>query len=108
MRDPSVNRLQHFQLEDRGGAIERIRQEFISYPYTLRRNGRFVVFNVGEAKAAALKAGGCELEFTYTPAPRLLSHSSIVNLPEDYGEELVVAVALKRLIARSDTYEALP
>ena len=108
MRNPSINRLQHFQLEDRDSAVECIRQEFISYPYKLRKNGRFVVFKVGEAKAAALTTG-YKLEFTYTPEePRLLSHSSIVNLPEDRNEELVVAVAIKRLITKSDTYNAIP
>ena len=108
MSDPSINRLQHFQLPNRDSSIERIRQDLISLPYKLSKDGRFVVFNVGKAKAAAIKASGFKLDFTYTPKPGNLSHSSIVNLPEALDQELAVAVAIKRLIAKSDTYNALP
>ena len=107
--DLSINRLQFFQLEDRDSAIECVRQEFLSMSYSLSKNGRFVVFNVGDAKAAALKTGGYKLLFTYDPNPPAYSHSLISNLPEDPGEERVVATAVKRLAARRDmTYPALP
>ena len=107
LRDPSVNRLQFFQLQDQNSAVECVRQEFLSISYGLKENGRFVVFNVGEAKAAALKAGGYKLVLTYDPDPPIYSHSLISNLPEDLYEERVVATALKRLITKSDTYRAL-
>ena len=106
--DPSINRLQYFQLADRESSIEHIRQDFTSLPFKLSRDGRFVVFNVAKAKAAALKACGVKLGFVYTPKPGNLSHSSIVNLPEDIGRELEVAVAIKRLITRLDIYNAVP
>ena len=104
----SVNRIQFFQLCDRDKAIECIRQEFLSKPYGLSKNGRFVVFNVGRAKAAAPKDGDYQLLILYTPDPPLLSHSSIFNLPDEIDEERAVATAIKRLITKSDTYHALP
>ena len=106
--DLSVNRLQHFQLRDKSKAVECITQEFIAYGYTLKVRGRFVVFNVGDAKLAARNSRGCKLEFRYTPNPPLYSHSSIFNLPDDYDDERAVATALKRLITKSGTYCALP
>ncbi len=106
--DLSVNRLQHFQLLDKCKAVECIIQEFIAYEYTLKVRGRFVVFNVGDAKSAVLNSRGCKLDFRYTPNPPLWSHSSIFDLPDDYDDERAVATALKRLITRSDTYHALP
>ena len=105
--DASINRLQFFGLQDRSSAVEYIRQEFRAINYNLRPNGRFVVFNVGEAKAAALKVGGYDLVFQYTPKPPVCSHSSILNLPEDPCEERAVATALKRLITKTDTYHAV-
>ena len=65
------------------------------------------MFNVREAKAAALKAGGYKLVFTYDPDPPICSHSLISNLPEDLYEERVVATAIKRLITKSDAYRAI-
>ena len=97
----STNRLQFFQLQDRDSAITCVIQEFLSKPYVLSKNGRFVVFNVGDAKEAAQMVGGCQLEFTYTPNPPVYSHSSIYNLPADPREELAVATAIKRLVVRS-------
>ena len=104
----SVNRIQFFQLRDRDRTIECIRHEFLSKPYGLSKNGRFVVFNVGRAKTSALKAGGYQLLILYTPDPPLLSHASIFNLPDDIDEERAVATAIKRLITKSGTYCALP
>ena len=109
MKDPSVNRLQFFQLPNRASAVSCVRQEFLACRYTLRPNGRFVVFNVGAAKAAALNAGNYSLTVTYDPAPPAHSHSLISNVPTDLREELVVATAIKRLVTRSGmTFQALP
>lgn len=104
----SVNRIQFFQLRGRDRAIECTRQEFLSRPYTLVKNGRFVVFNVGKAKVSALEDGGYQLLILYTPDPPLLSHASIFNLPDDIDEERAVATAIKRLITKSGTYRARP
>ncbi len=105
--DLSINRLQFFGLQDRSNAVERIRQEFRAIDYGLSPKGRFVVFNVGKAKAAAQGVGSYDLVFQYTPNPPMWSHSSILDLPKDPYEERVVATALKRLITRTDTYHAV-
>ncbi len=105
--DASINRLQFFGLQDRSSAVECIRQEFRARDYKVRPNGRFVVFNVGAAKAAALKVGCYDLVFQYTPMPPVWSHSSILNLPDDPFEERAVAIAIKRLITKADTYHAI-
>ena len=108
MKDPSFNRLQFFQLPDRACAINRVRQEFLSSGYKLSTNGGFAVFNVGEAKAAALQIGNYRLLFTYDPVPPFCSHSLMSNLPTDLREELVVATAIKRLVTKSGiTFQAL-
>ena len=104
--DVSINRLQYFQLSDRLNAIDCIRQEFLADNYDLKKNGGFVVFNVGAAKAAAL-AIGHKLVFKYTPHPPIYSHSSIFMFPEDPREGRVVATAIKRLITKADTYPAI-
>ena len=105
--DVSVNRLQFFQLPDRGSAIDCVRQEFLDDDYRLRKNGRFVVLNVGSAKAAALEVG-YPIEFTYTPKPTRPSHSSILKFPTDPNGSRTVATAIKRLVTRDETYCALP
>ena len=106
--DASVNRIQHFQLPDAASAIVRIREEFLAKSYDLKPNGRFVVFNVGKAKHAAIKAGNYKLVFKYTPDPPILSHSSIFNFPDDPNEERTIAIAIKRLVTRFDIYYAVP
>ena len=103
----SVSRIQYFQLSDRTQAVECVRQEYRTRGYDLRRNGRFVVFNVGAARATAMRVG-YQLSFLYTPDPPLHSHSLIFDLPDDLNEERKVATALKRLISREDTYDAVP
>ena len=105
--DPSVNRLQYFKLRDRSLAVECIKHEFRTNDYTLKPKGRFVVFNVGAAKAAAIKSG-YRLVFRFTPDPPVWSHSSIQNFPQDADGDLVVATALKRLITKSDIFDAVP
>ena len=105
--DPSVNRLQYFKLQDKVIAVECIRQEFRANNYKLRPKGSFVVFNVSAAKAAAIEAG-YRLVFRYTPDPPVWSHSSIQNFPQDADGDLAVATALKRLITKSDIFDAVP
>ena len=111
MGDPSGNRLQYFQLPDHEDAVECVRQEFLSLspPYTLKPKGRFVVFNVGDAKAAVRRIGNGDysISFTYDPAPPMYSHSLISNLPTDINEEREVATALKRLVTKAGrTFQA--
>ena len=105
MDDPSGNRLQYFQLPDEASAVECVRQEFLSLspPYTLKPKGRFVVFNVGEAKAAVRRIGNgnYSISFVYTPDPPMYSHLLISNLPTDINEEREIATAIKRLVTKA-------
>ena len=105
-KELSVNRLQFYQGQDRTGAVGCIRSEMEGY-YTLRQNGRFVVFNVEQAKIAARKCG-FNIGVIYAPVlPDQPSHSSVVNLPTDEDNEYRVAVAMMRLITKADTYPAI-
>ena len=65
-----------------------------------------MVLNVRSAKAAA-HSKGFTIDIIYTPKTSRPSHSSIVNLPTDYVQEVRLATALLRLIAHSDTYQAV-
>ena len=103
----SVNRLQHFQMQSLTSAIECVRQEFRRINYSLRKNGRFVVFNVGAAKSE-VSNDGYEIRFTYSPDPPVFSHSSICDIPIDPNAERAVATAMKRLIKILHTFEAAP
>ena len=104
--DLSINRIEYYQLSDRDEAIGCVRDEYIEAGYGLSKKGRFVVFNVGAARASAQEKGR-QLLILFTPDPPYYSHSSIFNLPDDFDEELAIATALKRLITRSDTYPGL-
>ena len=106
--DLSVNRIQHYQVQSVDKAVECIRQEFLADDYGLSKNGRFIVFNVGHAKAAGLQAGNYKLVFRYSPTPPYYSHSSIYNVPVDPIEERVFATGMKRFLKISHTLEALP
>ena len=103
--DVSVNRLQFFQCHTRKGAVGCIRLE-VKKHYKLKRNGRFVVFNVADAKAVAQKKG-FNINMVYTPLPGRPSHTSMIDLPQDYDDEVRVAAAIMRLITQADTYEAV-
>ena len=102
----SVNRLQSYQEQDRTGAVDRIKGEVGGY-YTLRRNGRFVVFNVDQAKDAA-RERGFDISIIYAPIlPDKPSHSLVANLPPDENDEYRVAAAIMRLITKADTYPTI-
>ena len=103
--DLSVFRIEFYVGCTRSSAVDYIRTEF-GKQYTLRPKGRFVVFNVNGAKEVGRKTK-TELGFVYTPKPGLPSHSSIVNLPEDYDEEVRLATALLRLVTHDDVYHAV-
>ena len=103
--DVSVFRIEFYVGCTRSSAVDYIRSEF-GKQYTLRPKGRFVVFNVNGAKEVGRKKE-VELGFVYSPKPGLPSHSSIVNLPEDYDEEVRLATALLRLVTQDDVYPAV-
>jgi hypothetical protein len=102
----SVNRLQYFRGLDRTGAISYIRPE-VERHYEIKPTGRFLALNVLEAKSAA-QGIGFDIGIIYTPRESSPSHSSIVDLPEDYVAEVRVATAILRLISQVDIYLAMP
>lgn len=105
--DLSVYRLQHYDEPDNASALDLIRTEG-ARGLTLDKNGRFVMLNVGRAKAAA-QSEGVSVDVIYTPRQEPLqpSHSSIMPRPTDYEEELRLATALSLLITRDDTFDAI-
>ncbi len=103
----SVNRIQYFPPQSVASAVDCVRQEFIDYCYELRPNGRFIVFDVEDAKEVALREGYHELMFRFTPDPPMYSHSSICGMPIDRNEERVVATAMKRQITILHTAKAV-
>ena len=106
-KDISVNRLQYYQDQTQAGAVECIRLEVRGY-LNLKPKGRFVVFNVAEAKTAAQRQG-FDISIIYNPTqqPPSPSHSSIIP-PTDYNDEVRVATAIMRLITQANTYPAVP
>lgn len=107
--DLSVNWIQYFCTDDRILALADIRVEFHAIDYDFKPDGRFVVFNVGQA-IQALKDKGYDITVKYTPKKLQPSHSSIYGLPREGDREgrRKTAIALKRLIARTDIYDAVP
>lgn len=99
-KDLSVYRLQFFTGQGRAGAVGCIRREADNAGTTLRPNGRFVVVSVSAIQDLALRV-------IYTPQPRSPSHSSVIGLPDDYDEAVMLAVALVSLITPADTYPAV-
>lgn len=100
----SVNWLEFFGTADRETAIEYVREAFLAKGYRVRRNGRFLVLNVGAAKFAASQADGIDLSFAHMPLPDDESHSAISGLPDD---DLDVATELKLLVTDADTFPTI-
>ena len=99
--DASANRLQYYMLrtaKSRDEAVEFIRCEVRPH-ISLRRNGRFLVMNVGAIKKAAAKKG-YPLDVLYTPDhdQGKPSHSSIFGVPARVDDEMAAAVAILRAI----------
>ena len=103
--DLSVNRLQFFQGANKSSSVDCIRAE-VGTHYQLRRNGRFVVLNVGGVQSAA-KQKGYDVNVIYTPEPVRPSHSSIVDIPSTPKEEFEIAAAFLRLVTAADVYPAV-
>ena len=107
--DYSVNRLQHYGPSMGGGAVDRIREEFVAGGFDRRAEDRFVVLNVGRAIEAAAQRG-VGLSVIFTPNCPYVSHSSIRGLPDpkaDQDMSLRVAAAIKRIMLRDDVYPAV-
>ena len=99
--DVSANRLQYYLLrtaENRDEAVDFVRCEVRPH-IGLRRNGRFIVMNVGAIKKAAA-IQGYPLDVLYTPDhdQGKPSHSSIFGMPARVDDEMAAAVAILRAI----------
>ena len=92
----SVNRLEHYGLGSIDDLVGMIRQECIDHGPTVRKSGRFIVFQVADAKNIVLREVSCNLVFKYTPKGGKVSHSSIYGIPDDRELERTIAYALKR------------
>ena len=100
----SVNWLEFHGLLDAEVSIECIREEFLSRDYTLRRNGRFVVLNVGEAKSGVYEQTKISLSIDRVPLPNNLSHAGVFWYRID---EFDVAVEPAALVREEDVHLAL-
>ena len=101
--DVSINWLQFYQGRDRKAMVDCIRRE-VGKCYGLKPSGQFAVFGIDKAKAAAQEVG-FGIQVVYTPKPPSRpSHSSIIDLPTDYDDEVKVATAILRLIDENTLY----
>ena len=106
--DVSGNRLQHYQVPSRELQMDRVRAEVKGYLH-VTENGRFIVLNVGGAKAVA-QAAGWPIDFKYTPEwPEKPSHVSILGLPDaEQDKQRSVASALQALVIRTKPESVYP
>ncbi len=97
----SVNWLEFFAAPDLRSAVDLMRVTF-GATYTLRRNGRFAVLNVGRAKLAALRLSPIRIE--HAPTDDNPAHAEVIGVPL---EPIDVARTLRQLVAERDVFEAV-
>ena len=96
--------------QSRAATVDCIRREVQTY-MEVKECGRFLIVNVGEAKAATL-AQGCTIRIIFTPKPNKPSHTSIIGLPvEPVDDEIGTAAdmlqSLLRCITADNIYPGL-
>ena len=97
----SVNWLEFFDVAGREAQIEQIRKAFRAKGYTLRKNGRFAVLNVGDSAVRVKQATDKVIRFIHWPEVDDPSHSGIF----DYrAEDFQVALELTNLVAPGDIF----
>lgn len=99
----SVNWLEFLSKNDLTRSLQKVRSRFRSRSYQLRRNGRFVVANVGQCKEAATHVQG-QIEFRHLPLPSDDSHAGIFGISED---DLALATEISRLVSKADVHPAI-
>lgn len=97
----SVNWLDFFAAPDLRSTVGMMRVTF-GARYTLRRNGRFAVLNVGRAKPATLRLSPIQIE--HAPTDDNPAHAEVIGVPL---EPIDVARALRRLVTERDIFEAV-
>ena len=100
----SVNWLEYFHVADLSTAVGKVRGVFLSKGYQVRRNGRFVVLNIGAAKSAVFEGVRRELHVNHYPLANDPSHACILG----YGpDDLMVGVELAYLVTPQEVYSAV-
>lgn len=100
----SVNWVEYLAEPDMASAIQQIRQVLRKKGYTLRKNGRFAVLNVGDAKTAVEEGVHHSLRVEHLPLPNDQSHAGIFMSNVD---DFAVAAELAALVAPQDVYPAV-
>lgn len=101
----SVNWLEYFDSPHLGAAVERVREAFRRKGYGLRRNGRFAVLGIGEAKSAVAEAIGHLGRVEHLPVDDDESHAGLFGYTAD---DLAVAVELRVRVRREHVHPAAP
>ena len=100
----SVNWVEFLNAPDVATAVQQIRQIFSKKGYALRRNGRFAVMNVGDAKTAVREGVSHSLRIEHLPLQNDQSHAGIFRSNVD---DFAVAAELAALVAPQDVYPAV-
>ena len=100
----SVNWLEYLKAPDLDTAVDRVRDAFRKKCYSVSRNGRFAVLQVGALTRAALKAGA-GLTVEHLPEDDDESHSGVSGYTRD---DLAVAVEIAVLVRREHVHDAVP
>ena len=99
----SVNWLEYLSSEDLVDALRLVRMAFQDIGYSLGRNGRFAVLNVGEIKDLGLE-NSISLLVRHDPQPNNVSHAGIFGFPND---DFLIATAIAQLVSQRDMHPAV-
>ena len=101
----SVNWLEFYESNNKGECISRIRQEYLDNGYTLRKNGRFAVLNVGNSLDKNRSSTAPDIRFLYWPQNGYVSHSGIFGYTSEHYQ---AALDLSSLVTPENVHLAVP
>lgn len=96
----SVNWLEYFKQEDVCKNLEEVREIFKIKNFTLRKNGRFAVLNVGYCKREIKLAYNIDIDIKQMPDMIDPSHAGI------FSKNLVACIRIAELVTAEDVYPA--
>ena len=99
----SINWLEYLSPEDLLDALRLVRAAFQDIGYSLGRNGRFAVLNVGEIKALG-RENLISLFVRHDPEPNNVSHAGLFGFPDD---DFLIATAIAQLVSQRDMHPAV-
>ena len=99
----SVNWLEYLSPGDLLDALRLVRTAFQDIGYSLGRNGRFAILNVGEVKALG-RENSISLLIRHDPEPDNVSHAGIFGFPDD---DFLIATAISQLVSQRDMHPAV-